>query len=104
VASSSPKKAGHARSRTLEFDKVVGARLRAYRKELGLSQPKFAIKLAISPQQLQKYETGVNKLSFGRAIEVADLLGISLAELGGLGEMPRSTNGKPVRMSKRPTN
>jgi transcriptional regulator with XRE-family HTH domain len=43
-------------------------------------------KLDISAQQLQKYETGENSLSFGRAVEVSDLLGISLVELAGISD------------------
>jgi transcriptional regulator with XRE-family HTH domain len=79
------KKGGvHPRTRTRAFDQVVGTRLRAYRNELGLSQTKFADRLHISAQQLQKYETGVNSLSLGRAVEVSDLLGVSLNKLAGV--------------------
>jgi transcriptional regulator with XRE-family HTH domain len=74
----------HPRTRTRAFDQVVGTRLRAYRNELGLSQTKFADGLHISAQQLQKYETGVNSLSLGRAVEVSDLLGVSLNKLAGV--------------------
>ncbi|MGY2987747.1 helix-turn-helix domain-containing protein [Bradyrhizobium sp. USDA 4508] len=89
----------HPRSRTRAFDEAVGARLRALRNQLGLSQLKFAVKLDISAQQLQKYETGANKLSFGRAIEITELFGISLRELAGLDDVPAKPPGKPASAS-----
>jgi transcriptional regulator with XRE-family HTH domain len=70
--------------RTRPFDKIVGARLRTFRNQRGISQVALAEKLGITFQQLQKNEIGKNRLSFHRAVLASEALGISLAELGGL--------------------
>ena len=55
-------------------DARVGERIRERRTELGLTQEDLARKLNISYQQLQKYETGANRVSAGRLFEVAGIL------------------------------
>lgn len=49
----------------------VGERIRIRRTELGLTQEELAGQLAISYQQVQKYETGANRISAGRLYEIA---------------------------------
>jgi transcriptional regulator with XRE-family HTH domain len=49
----------------------VGERIRIRRTELGLTQEDLAQQLAISYQQVQKYETGTNRISAGRLYEIA---------------------------------
>jgi transcriptional regulator with XRE-family HTH domain len=49
----------------------VGERIRIRRTELGLTQEELARQLAISYQQVQKYETGANRISAGRLYEIA---------------------------------
>jgi transcriptional regulator with XRE-family HTH domain len=49
----------------------VGERIRIRRTELGLTQEDLARQLAISYQQVQKYETGANRISAGRLYEIA---------------------------------
>ena len=49
----------------------VGERIRARRTEMGLTQEDLAQQLAISYQQVQKYETGANRISAGRLYEIA---------------------------------
>lgn len=45
------------------FDRLVGARLRSRRRELGLSQSAIAAPLGVTFQQVQKYESGANRIS-----------------------------------------
>lgn len=47
-------------------DRHVGERIRRRRAELGLTQHDLASSLGISYQQVQKYETGANRVSAGR--------------------------------------
>ena len=47
-------------------DVHIGARIMAFRRERGLSQTELARRLAISFQQVQKYETGANRISASR--------------------------------------
>ncbi len=60
------------------IDRHVGERIRTRRAELGMTQHDLASLLGISYQQVQKYETGANRVSAGRLYEVARQLGSSV--------------------------
>jgi transcriptional regulator with XRE-family HTH domain len=60
-----------------EFDISVGRRIRFYRNALSLSQKDLAGRLGISYQQYQKYESGRNKVSISRLIEICEVYNIS---------------------------
>lgn len=60
-------------------DEYVGERIRARRTELGLTQEELANSLKISYQQVQKYETGANRVSAGRLFEIAQRLQVDMA-------------------------
>jgi transcriptional regulator with XRE-family HTH domain len=64
-----------------EIDEFVGERIRAIRNERRLTLHDVATALAISHQQLQKYETGANRLSAGMLWQVAQYFQISIASL-----------------------
>ncbi len=57
----------------------VGGRLRTQRVLLGLSRPELAKQLGLSFQQLQKYETGGNRISAGRLWDASKTLGVSIS-------------------------
>lgn len=61
-----------------EVDVYVGARIGLRRSALGLSQTALAQKLGISFQQVQKYETGQNRISASRLHHAAIALGASV--------------------------
>ncbi|MBR0641350.1 helix-turn-helix domain-containing protein [Plastoroseomonas hellenica] len=52
-------------------DRHIAARLRERRLLLGLSQVELATLIGVSYQQLQKYETGANRIAAGRLYEIA---------------------------------
>lgn len=60
-------------------DEYVGERVRARRTELGMTQHDLAQALGISYQQVQKYETGANRVSSGRLYEIAQKLEVDIA-------------------------
>jgi transcriptional regulator with XRE-family HTH domain len=60
-------------------DRHVGERIRVRRTELGLTQEELARQLGISYQQVQKYETGANRISAGRLYEIAEELRVGVA-------------------------
>lgn len=60
------------------MDAYVGARIGLRRSALGLSQSALAQRLGISFQQVQKYETGQNRISASRLHRVATILGASV--------------------------
>lgn len=59
-------------------DIYVGARIGLRRSALGLSQTALAQQLGISFQQVQKYETGQNRISASRLHHAAAALGTSV--------------------------
>ena len=60
-------------------DRHVGIMIRQRRKELGLTQQGLAAQLDISYQQIQKYESGTNRVSAGRLYILAEVLGVDLS-------------------------
>ena len=60
-------------------DDYVGERIRIRRTEMGLTQEELARQLQISYQQVQKYETGANRISAGRLYEIATELNVDVA-------------------------
>ena len=60
-------------------DLHVGALIRTRRKALGISQSELADSLGLTFQQVQKYETGANRVSAGRLFEVAQRLQVEMA-------------------------
>jgi transcriptional regulator with XRE-family HTH domain len=57
------------------IDAMVGARIVALRAQAGLSQSQLAIRVGVSFQQIQKYETGANRVSASRLHQLATVLG-----------------------------
>ncbi|MFP3943805.1 MAG: helix-turn-helix domain-containing protein [Alphaproteobacteria bacterium] len=73
-------------------DEYVGERIRQRRAMLGLTQEQLAETLGISYQQVQKYETGANRVSAGRLYEIAQTLETDVSHFfEGLEESPRRT-------------
>lgn len=71
------------------IDKNIGVRLRALRKERGISQTEVADFLGISFQQVQKYENGTNRLSASVLWELAQYLNVPVGSFFiGLGADP----------------
>ena len=60
-------------------DDHVGERIRTRRTELGLTQEELAQRLKISYQQIQKYETGANRISAGRLYEISQQLDVDVS-------------------------
>lgn len=55
-------------------DDHVGACIRTRRTQLGMTQQDLGRALEMSYQQVQKYETGANRISAGRLYEIAQIL------------------------------
>jgi transcriptional regulator with XRE-family HTH domain len=60
-------------------DQHVGYRLRMRRKMLGLTQEALGEALALSFQQVQKYENGKNRISAGRLQQLSQILKVPVA-------------------------
>jgi len=60
-------------------DVHVGKRIRHRRWMVGMTQQQLAEKVGIKFQQIQKYETGMNRVSASRLWDIADTLGVSVS-------------------------
>jgi transcriptional regulator with XRE-family HTH domain len=63
-----------------DIDRLVGKKLRQLRLDAGLTLQDLAQQIGISHQQLQKYETGTNRISVGMLPGIAEALGAELIE------------------------
>lgn len=57
-------------------DRRIGARVRARRLEIGMSQERLAELLGVTFQQVQKYEKGVNRIAASRLFDIAAALNL----------------------------
>ena len=62
-------------------DVAVGKKLKELRTMHRMSQSDVAGKLGLSFQQIQKYETGANRISSSRLYEMSNILGVCVADL-----------------------
>ena len=96
-----------------QVDRFVGARIAWRRAALGMSQTALAQQLGVTFQQVQKYESGANRVSASRLHRIATVLGASVADffpprpdadndgaeadwLGGLRFMTATSDGRAV--------
>ena len=60
-------------------DVHVGKRVRHRRWMVGMTQQQLADKVGIKFQQIQKYETGMNRISASRLWDISDALGVPIS-------------------------
>jgi DNA-binding XRE family transcriptional regulator len=63
------------------IDEFIGARMRERRQALGISQTNLGKTLGVSFQQIQKYESGRNRVSAGRLFDICKALNVSLSSM-----------------------
>ena len=61
-----------------EIDVMVGRRIRARRQSLGKSQTELGDVVGVKFQQIQKYETGQNRVSASRLWAIAEALDVPI--------------------------
>jgi transcriptional regulator with XRE-family HTH domain len=64
---------------THPVDVHVGKRVRHRRWLIGMTQQQLAEQVGIKFQQIQKYETGANRISASRLWDIADALGVQVS-------------------------
>ncbi len=64
---------------THPVDVHVGKRIRHRRWLVGMTQQQLAEKVGIKFQQIQKYETGANRVSASRLWDIADALDVAVS-------------------------
>ncbi|MDQ2095267.1 helix-turn-helix domain-containing protein [Rhodalgimonas zhirmunskyi] len=65
-------------SRINDVDRMVGKRIQALRKARGLSQSDLAAAAGVRFQQIQKYESGANRVSASRLWAISDALDVEI--------------------------
>lgn len=70
----SPKKSG-------PIDIHIGAALREARKAAGISQTELGAPFGVTFQQIQKYETGKNRIAASRLYEMCKVLRIDMMSI-----------------------
>ena len=74
-------------------DAHVGKRIRHRRWMVGMTQQQLADKVGIKFQQIQKYETGMNRVSASRLWDIASALDVTIAFFfDGLAESQSATD------------
>jgi len=63
---------------TILSSKEIGWRLRKFRQQAGWSQERLAEQIGVSIQQVQKYESGANKMNTDRLQQVAQALDVPI--------------------------
>lgn len=59
---------------TEKIDKMIGVRVHELRVSNGLSRKQLSGEIGVTHQQLQKYENGINRISAGRLLSIANVL------------------------------
>ncbi len=78
------------------IDKAVGIRIKSRRKELKFSQTDLANRIGVKFQQVQKYESGSNRVAASRLWKVADALHVHISYFFEDLELPDETADNPL--------
>jgi len=60
------------------YDLLIGQRIKELRKLKGLTQKDLANALGVSFQQIQKYEKGIDRISFQRAYDLSQYMKVEI--------------------------
>jgi predicted transcriptional regulator len=63
------------------IDAYIGARMRERRLAFNISQNQLGNELGVSFQQIQKYESGQNRVSAARLFDICKALNVSLSSM-----------------------
>jgi transcriptional regulator with XRE-family HTH domain len=85
-----------SRARISAADRLIGANIKARRLVMGRPQEALAKALGITFQQVQKYETGTNRVAASRLIDIARALEVPVEQLLTLPDLPE---GDEVRVA-----
>jgi transcriptional regulator with XRE-family HTH domain len=81
-------------------DAAVGRRVRARRILVGKSQGDLGDLVGVTFQQIQKYESGQNRISASRLLSIAEVLGVPVAHFfDDIDSQPAATNDASILQS-----
>ena len=84
------------------LDAMVGAKIRMFRINRGMSQTALAERIGVSFQQVQKYEKGANRVGASRLSQIASVLGITVGELFESSQEKTAAANSPVHLLAEP--
>jgi transcriptional regulator with XRE-family HTH domain len=84
------------------LDAMVGAKIRMFRINRGMSQTALAERVGVSFQQVQKYEKGANRVGASRLSQIASVLGITVGELFESSQEKVAAANSPVHLLAEP--
>ena len=84
------------------LDAMVGAKIRMFRINRGMSQTALAERVGVSFQQVQKYEKGANRVGASRLSQIASVLGITVGELFESSQEKIAAANSPVHLLAEP--
>lgn len=84
---------------TKSMDAIIGHQMKYIRQVFKKTQKDVAEHLGISFQQLQKYETGFNKISASRLLKVAQYYNIDIKYFYNLDDSLSRNQSTPVTLS-----
>jgi transcriptional regulator with XRE-family HTH domain len=70
------------------LDRALGNAIRLRRRLLNMTQERLASACGISFQQVQKYESGANRVSFSRLVRIASALDCQVTDLTNALDQP----------------
>jgi transcriptional regulator with XRE-family HTH domain len=76
-------------------DVYVGARIKARRSSMGMSQSKLGAALGLTFQQVQKYEKGMNRVGASRLSQIAKALEVTESYFFEGSPGPKHKAGRP---------
>jgi transcriptional regulator with XRE-family HTH domain len=85
------------------LDAMVGAKIRMFRTNHGMSQTALADRIGVSFQQVQKYEKGANRVGASRLSQIASVLGISVGDLFESSQQKTAVSNSPVHLLAEPS-
>lgn len=68
------------KGKATQNDVLIGRLLKKTRKSLGITQVELAGRVDITFQQLQKYESGTNRITISRLLDIAKALGFKATD------------------------
>lgn len=73
------------------MDRLIGQKIQIFRKAKGMTQTELGAFLGVTFQQVQKYESGANRVGSGRLVEIARALEVPILKF--FGEKAKAANG-----------
>lgn len=70
-----------AKTRSTDYDRAMAQAIKHCRMMAGLTQSQLAEAMGVTYQQAHKYESELNRVSFGRVVDAAHALGVTVVQL-----------------------